>query len=87
MSWYVYLVRCSDGSLYCGVTTDLKRRVHEHNHTRKGAKYTSTRRPVKLVWSEPHPSRSSACQKEHAIKRLPKAEKERLVSLYKIDQP
>lgn len=81
MSWYVYLVRCSDGSLYCGVTTNLERRVHEHNHTRKGAKYTSTRRPVTLVWSEPHPSRSSACQKERAIKRLTKAKKERLVSL------
>ena len=51
-AWHLYVVRCSDGTLYTGVTTDLDRRLHEHNVTKRGAKYTRTRRPVELVWSK-----------------------------------
>ena len=76
--WHTYLLQCQDNTLYCGVTTDLTRRLHEHNHTNKGAKYTRTRRPVTLVYSEPHPDRSSACKREAAIKKLTKQQKIKL---------
>ncbi|MDD5251753.1 MAG: GIY-YIG nuclease family protein [Patescibacteria group bacterium] len=72
--WFVYLVRCRDGSLYAGVTTDLAVRVREHNSGR-GAKYTRSRRPVKLVWSVSASNRSAALRREAAIKRLPRPEK------------
>lgn len=79
--WYVYFVRCSDNSLYGGITTDLDRRIHEHNSDNaKGAKYTKTRRPVKLVYSEICDNRSHASKREYAIKKLPKAQKEKLVN-------
>ncbi|REL36849.1 GIY-YIG nuclease family protein [Thalassotalea euphylliae] len=78
--WYVYLLRCADNSLYCGVTTDLNRRVIEHNQSpTRGAKYTRVRRPVELVYSETHASKSLACQREYAIKQLSKSKKEVLV--------
>ena len=51
-SWYVYVVRCRDDSLYTGITTELERRIEEHNHSPKGARYTRARRPVELVYSE-----------------------------------
>lgn len=69
-NWSVYIVGCSDGSLYTGVTTDVERRVHEHNNTRKGAKYTRARRPVELVWSQYCVNKSTAYKLEDAIKRL-----------------
>ncbi|REL28342.1 GIY-YIG nuclease family protein [Thalassotalea euphylliae] len=79
-AWYVYLLRCADNSLYCGVTTDLSRRVIEHNQSpTRGAKYTRVRRPVELVYSESQASRSLACQREYAIKQLSKQQKEALV--------
>ncbi|MGB0834469.1 MAG: GIY-YIG nuclease family protein [Psychrobium sp.] len=78
-NWFVYLLRCNDQSLYCGVTTDLKRRVKEHNESAKGAKYTRVRRPVSLVFSQTAMSRSEACQLEAKIKKLSKVNKERLV--------
>jgi len=78
--WFVYIVRCVDGTLYTGMTSDLKRRLHEHNHDdRKGAKYTSLRRPVKLVYQEPSLTRSSAMVREHAIKKLTHAKKIQLI--------
>ncbi|HUR67653.1 MAG TPA: GIY-YIG nuclease family protein [Candidatus Thermoplasmatota archaeon] len=67
--WSVYLVRCRDGSLYCGVTTDLAKRIATHN-AGKGAKYTARRRPVRLVWSEPAVDRSAALRREYAVKAL-----------------
>lgn len=79
-SWFVYLVRCSDQSLYCGVTIDVERRVHEHNHSPKGAKYTKFRRPVVLVYQQSALDRSAACKLEAQIKKLSKVQKERLVS-------
>lgn len=78
-AWYVYLVRCADGTLYCGVTTRVERRVAEHNESPRGARYTRSRRPVVLVYSEPCEDRSAACQREYEIKRLSRADKEGLV--------
>ena len=76
--YYCYIVRCADGTLYTGVTTELARRLKEHN-AGQGARYTAGRRPVQLVWKEKHPSRSSAQRRETQIKRLPRAEKEALI--------
>jgi len=78
--WYVYILRCSDDTLYTGVATDLQRRLHEHNHTTRGARYTRSRRPVELVYSERLDSHSSACKREHEIKRLSRNAKVTLIS-------
>lgn len=75
MTAYTYLLRCADGTLYCGWTNDLA----AHN-SGKGAKYTRARRPVRLVYSEPHPTRGEAMRREAAIKRLSRAEKEALLA-------
>lgn len=76
--WFVYLLRCADGSFYAGITTDLARRLDEHNNGVAGAKYTRARRPVTLAWSEPAADRSAASKREYAVRNLPRAEKERL---------
>jgi putative endonuclease len=78
--WFVYLVRCRDRSLYAGITTDLGRRLSEHNNSAKGAKYTKARRPVTLAYWEAVPDRSAAASREYALKRLSPAEKEQLVA-------
>jgi len=78
-TWFVYIVECSDNSYYTGVTTDIKRRLHEHNNTAKGAKYTRCRRPVALVHQEEADSRQNACKREYAIKNLKPAQKKTLV--------
>ena len=78
-AWHIYILRCADGTFYTGVTTDLVRRVSEHNESPKGAKYTRVRRPVLLVYSEAFESRSAACVREAAIKKLSRDEKSRLV--------
>ena len=77
--WWVYLVRCSDGTLYTGITNDLERRIVEHNSKNGGARYTRSRRPVKLVYSEQTESRSGAAKREYRIKRMPLAEKTKLI--------
>ena len=82
-SWFIYIVRCSDQSLYTGITTDLSRRVKEHNEKKHGAKYTRLRRPVQLVWFQECDNRSEASQKEYAVKKLDKKKKEELVFLQK----
>jgi len=74
--WYVYILICVDNSLYCGITTDIKRRVHEHNKTKRGAKYTRARRPVMLFYVSPPMSRSQASSGETRFKRL-RAEQKR----------
>ena len=81
--WWVYMVRCSDSSLYSGVTTDTERRVGEHNGKHesgkdKGAKYTKARRPVTLVYKKRCKDRSTAGKAEAALRKLTKAEKEKL---------
>ena len=65
--WFVYAVRCRDGSIYTGITTDLTRRVKTHN-AGKGGAYTRSRRPVLLIFREAHPNRSSALKREARIK-------------------
>ncbi|WP_344796892.1 GIY-YIG nuclease family protein [Litoribacillus peritrichatus] len=73
--WFVYMLKCSDSTLYTGITTDLERRVKEHNSSDKGAKFTRSRRPVTLVYSEHCSDRSSASKREYAIKRLSRKKK------------
>jgi putative endonuclease len=73
-TWHVYIVRCRDGSLYTGIATDLKARITKHN-AGKGAKYTRSRRPVRLVWSAATRSESAARKREARIKRLSRSEK------------
>jgi putative endonuclease len=80
--WYTYIVKCSDNSLYTGITTDLERRVNEHNSSNKGAKYTKTRRPVKLVYNETHTDRSSSCKRESEIKKLSRTDKLKIINEY-----
>lgn len=78
MGYTVYLLRCKDGTYYTGVTTDLERRVREHNGSSKGAKYTKSRRPVTLVYSETRTDRSAAQKREHVLRTLPRVEKDKL---------
>lgn len=78
-SWYVYMLRCSDNSLYTGVTTDLERREAEHNAPASVTRYTRVRRPVRIVYAEPAENRSQACRREHSIKSLSKRCKEALI--------
>ena len=78
MSCYCYIVECADGSFYTGWTTDLERRVKTHNAGR-GARYTRMRRPVKLVYHEPQPNRSSAMKRERAIKTMTRDRKQKLI--------
>ena len=78
--WYVYILQCKDNSLYTGITTDLTRRLEEHNSSDKGARYTRSRRPVKLKFSEVLESRSTASKRESAIKKLTRNDKISLIS-------
>ena len=76
---FVYILECADGTYYTGWTTDLDRRVAVHNAGR-GSRYTRLRRPVKLIYWEEHPDRSSAQRRELAVKRLPRARRMALVA-------
>lgn len=81
---FVYIVRCSDDSLYTGYATDVSERVRVHNGELKrktAARYTRGRRPVTLVYQEECVSRGEALKREHAIKQLSRTEKEKLISL------
>ncbi len=79
--WYVYLVRCNDDTLYCGITTDVDRRLRQHNgFLRGGARYTRSRRPVTLVASCPCPSHSAALRCEACLKKQPREAKVRFLS-------
>lgn len=79
-NWYVYIVRCADGSLYTGITRDVADRVHQHNnHPTLAAKYTRGRRPVKLVYWEAASSRAGASKREWEIKRMSKQRKQALI--------
>jgi len=77
--WYVYIVKCKDKTLYTGVTTDLKRRIKEHNDSVLGAKYVKGRRPVKLVYSIKKKNKSKAQKEECRIKKLSRAEKLKII--------
>jgi putative endonuclease len=76
--WTVYLLRCGDGTLYCGITNDLPARLAAHRQGR-GARYTRGRGPLRLLFSEPAADRGSALRREHQLKQLDRAEKLRLV--------
>ena len=78
MKWFVYMLQCSDDTIYTGYTNDVDKRVAKHNKG-KGAKYTKGRRPVLLVYYEQHPTKSSAMKREYAIKQLSKDEKIKLM--------
>lgn len=78
--WKLYVVRCSDDTFYTGVTLDTDRRLREHNETNRGAKYTRTRRPVVLVYSEEYDDRSSAQKAERRFKALTRKQKETIVN-------
>ncbi len=73
--WHVYIVECADGTYYTGITTDVNRRINEHNYSFKSAKYTRSRRPVKLVYVESSENRSTASRRESQIKKLKRKKK------------
>ena len=77
--WFVYILRCSDGTLYTGITTDVARRVAEHNSPDKGAKYTRSRRPVERVYDKAAKSKSEAYKEEYRIKKLSRKKKLELI--------
>src|SRR4030095_8132114 len=76
--WFLYILRCSDGSFYAGITNDLARRLTQHRDGR-ASRYTRSRRPVRIVYDESCASRSDALKKESAVKALSRKEKETLV--------
>lgn len=78
MTWFVYILRCRDGSLYTGMTNDLPRRLSIHRSGRGGA-YTRSRLPVRLVYSERRRTRGAALRREAELKRLPRSAKLALV--------
>jgi len=82
ITWFVYFLRCNDNSLYAGITTDKERRLHQHNHNKLGAKYTRARRPVTLAFLEKSTDKSTASKREYQLRKLPKKQKEHLVSTY-----
>lgn len=77
--WFVYILECIDGSLYTGITKNLKRRLIEHNSSNLGAKYTQARRPVKVVYFCEMENRTTASKEEYRIKRLSRKEKIELI--------
>ena len=81
MTCYCYILECADGTFYTGWTTDPERRVSQHNKG-IGAKYTSTRRPVRLVYLEAQSNRRDAMKRELAIKKMKRLQKSRLVEEY-----
>lgn len=79
MSYFVYILECADRTLYTGITKDVDKRLEEHNTSDKGAKYTKARRPVRLLYCEDAPDRSTASKREYAIKKLTRSEKLKLI--------
>lgn len=77
--YHLYILSCADKTLYTGITTDLERRVAEHNGAKLGAKYTRARRPVKMVYSKKFKNRSAAARQEARIKKLSRIEKLELI--------
>jgi len=78
-NWFVYMLRCADNSLYTGITTDITRRLEEHNAKKSISRYTRARQPVELVYHETVESRSEAGKREVQLKKLKKADKELLI--------
>lgn len=81
MQYSVYIVECADGTYYTGIATDVQRRLLEHNGAKgRGARYTSARAPVSLIYEVRCASRSAALKEEHRIKRLTRGQKQMLIS-------
>lgn len=80
MAFYAYILRCADDTLYCGFTNDLDKRLAAHNGEKGGAKYTRTRRPVELAYSESFETENEARKREYAIKKLSRIQKLALIS-------
>lgn len=78
-NWYVYMVRCSDRTLYTGIAKNVEKRVSEHNSEKGGARYTRARKPVVLVYAEQVSSRSEAARREWQIKHLSRDKKKELI--------
>ena len=81
--WQVYIIECSDSSLYTGITNNLTKRISAHNN-KKGAKYTKTRLPVTLVYHIEVPDKSSALKLEYKIKQLSRQQKEKLIAAHMV---
>jgi len=79
LDWIVYILECSDNTLYTGITNNLEKRLQQHNHGQEGAKYTRVRRPVKCVYQEKQVDRSTATKREMAIKKLTRSAKLELI--------
>ena len=79
MSYFIYILRCNDDTLYTGIAKDVEKRILEHNESDKGAKYTKARRPVKLLYTEEAEDRSVASKREYAIKKLSRTKKLELI--------
>ncbi len=78
--YYLYILKCADGTFYTGITTELVRRVWEHNFSQRGAKYTAARRPARLVFSRAFANRSRATRAEARLKRLSRAGKKSVIN-------
>jgi len=78
--WFLYVLRCADNTLYTGVTTDVRRRLKEHNTSSRGAKYTKARRPVKIVYWIDFKDRSTAQKAEYKFKQLTRKQKEEIIN-------
>lgn len=81
--YFLYILKCADETLYTGITTDLKRRISEHNDSKLGARYTASRRPVKIAYSKKFKSRSFASAEEARIKKMKKSEKLKLIKKFR----
>ena len=80
--YYVYILKCSDGTYYTGYTNGLEKRIKEHNNGKRGAKYLRGKRPVKLAWCKEYGYYKRAVSREREIKRLTHKEKEKLIRIY-----
>ena len=78
-NWYLYILRCGDGTLYTGITTDVEKRLEQHR-SGKGAKYTRGRQPLELVYQETFEDHSVALKREYEIKKMPRDAKMRLIT-------
>ena len=81
--YYLYILECADKTLYTGITVDLERRIHEHNTSKLGSKYTAARRPVKLVYFCEKENKSEAAKEEYRIKKLNRKDKLELINKIK----
>lgn len=85
--YYVYLVKTSQDTLYCGYTNDLYKRINNHNSDKRGAKYTRTRQPVILVYYEQYDNLSAALKREHQIKKLNRSKKLKMIQKFAENHP